>query len=76
VANLINFRWKNGENKIPTNHNFFLFLEEKFAKLRKLATPPLQKNPLGHTRKKKTPSFFTLSADKARGCENKNHARN
>jgi hypothetical protein len=61
--------------KNPYKSHFFLFLEEKFAKLRKLATPP-KKNPLGHTRKKKTPSFFTLSAGKARGCENKNHARN
>jgi hypothetical protein len=75
VANLINFRWKNGEKKSLQITIFFLFLEEKFAKLRKLATPP-QKNPLGQTRKKKTPSFFTLSADNARGCENKNRARN
>jgi len=61
--------------KIPTNHNSFLFREEKFAKLRKLA--PQKKTTAAHAEEKNTElSFFALWAGKARGCENKNHARN
>jgi hypothetical protein len=54
VANLINFRWKNGEKKSLQITIFFLFLEEKFAKLRKLATPASKKTHWG-TRGRKKP---------------------